>query len=215
MGITVVDVLIIAFLVESIVLHEIAHGWVALKFGDPTALKAGRLTFNPIPHIDLVWTIVIPIITYLLAHCVIGGAKPVPVNPFLLRRKPLSDICVSLAGVTVNFLIAVVMILAINDVVLVHPHPLKSVAFIVFANVALLNILLMFFNLIPIPPLDGSHVFKYLLPPGVRDSYEMLGRSGIGFIIIVILINIPVFRNVFVTLITSSASFIMKYLIFV
>ena len=114
----IANIFIIALLMESIVLHEVAHGYVALLFGDQTAKRQGRITFNPIPHIDLMWTIVIPIIAYFLSSgtFIIGGAKPVPVNPFNYRRLVLGDICVSLAGVAANFLIAVIMILLINIV---------------------------------------------------------------------------------------------------
>jgi Zn-dependent protease len=114
----IVKIFIIAFLVESIVLHEIAHGHVALLFGDHTAQRQGRITFNPIPHIDPLWTIVIPVVAYFLSNgtFIIGGAKPVPVNPSNYRRPVLGDICVSVAGVAVNFLIAVTMILLLNMV---------------------------------------------------------------------------------------------------
>ncbi len=115
----IIKIFIIAFLVESIVLHEMAHGFVALLFGDQTAKRQGRITFNPIAHIDPLWTIAIPIIAYFLSNgtFIIGGAKPVPVDPRNYRRPVLGDICVSVAGVAVNFLIAVIMILLLN---LVH-----------------------------------------------------------------------------------------------
>ena len=114
----IVKIFFIAFLVESIVLHEIAHGYVALQFGDHTAQRQGRITFNPIPHIDPLWTIVIPIAAYFLSNgtFIIGGAKPVPVNPSNYRRPVFGDICVSVADVAVNFLIAVTMILLLNMV---------------------------------------------------------------------------------------------------
>jgi Zn-dependent protease len=162
----IVKIFIIAFLVESIVLHEIAHGYVALLFGDHTAQRQGRITFNPIPHIDPLWTIVIPIAAYFLSNgtFIIGGAKPVPVNPSNYRRPVLGDICVSVAGVAVNFLIAVTMILLLNMVHMVSSDLTGSMAVYVLLHVALLNIVLAMFNLIPIPPLDGSHLFKYFLP---------------------------------------------------
>ena len=157
---------IIALLVESIVLHEIAHGYVALLFGDRTAQRQGRITFNPIAHIDPLWTIAIPIIAYFLSGgtFIIGGAKPVPVDPRNYRRPVLGDVCVSIAGVAVNFLIAVIMILMLNMVHMVSADFTGSAAVYVLVHAALLNIVLAMFNLIPIPPLDGSHLFKYLLP---------------------------------------------------
>ena len=109
----IVKIYIIALLVESIVLHEIAHGYVALLFGDRTAQRQGRITLNPIAHIDPLWTIAIPIVAYFISNgtFIIGGAKPVPVNPHNYRKPVIGDICVSIAGVAVNFMIAVIMIL--------------------------------------------------------------------------------------------------------
>ncbi|MGB5423657.1 MAG: site-2 protease family protein, partial [Desulfobacterales bacterium] len=194
-------VAIIAFLVESIVLHEMAHGFVALLFGDHTAERQGRITLNPIPHIDPLWTIAIPVVAFFISSgtFVIGGAKPVPVNPSNYRRPVLGDICVSAAGIAVNFLIAVIMILLLNIVHTVSGNLTGSVIATVFLRVALLNIVLAMFNLIPIPPLDGSHLFKYLLPLGLRGPYEKLGRSGAGCIILILVINIPGLWNIFRT----------------
>jgi len=207
---------IIALLVESIVLHEIAHGYVALLFGDRTAERQGRITFNPIPHIDPLWTIAIPLIAYFLSSgtFIIGGAKPVPVDPRNYRRPVMGDICVSVAGVAVNFLIAVIMILTLNLVHLVSGSLTGSVTVYVLLHAALLNIVLAMFNLIPIPPLDGSHLFKYLLPRELRGSYEMLGRSGAGFIILILVINIPGLWNIFSTALLGVRDFMLNNLIF-
>jgi len=216
MGEIVAKIFIIAFLVESIVLHEISHGYVALLFGDHTAQRQGRITFNPIPHIDPIWTIVIPIVAYFLSGgtFIIGGAKPVPVDPRNYRRPVLGDICVSVAGVAVNFLIAAAMILMLNIVHLVSGNLTGSVAVYVLLHAALLNIVLAMFNLIPIPPLDGSHLFKYLLPPGLRASYEMIGRTGAGFIILIIVINLPGLWNIFSTALWAVRDFMLNNFIF-
>jgi len=212
----IAKIFIIAFLVESIVLHEMAHGYVALLFGDQTAKRQGRVTFNPIPHIDLMWTITIPIVAYFLSGgtFIIGGAKPVPVNPFNYRRPVLGDICVSVAGVAVNFLIAVTMILLLNIVHFVSGNPAGTLAVYVLLHVALLNIVLAIFNLIPIPPLDGSQLFKYLLPQGLRLGYEKLGRTGAGFIILILVINIPGIWNIFSTVLFGLRDFLLSNLIF-
>jgi Zn-dependent protease len=208
----IANIFIIALLVESIVLHEMAHGYAALLFGDQTAKRQGRLTLNPIPHIDPMWTVIIPIAAYILSRgtFIIGGAKPVPVNPFNYRRPVLGDICVSVAGVAVNFLIAVMMILLINFVQIIFGGPQETLAVHVLLNVALLNIVLAMFNLIPIPPLDGSHLFKYLLPQELRRSYDNLGRTGVGFIILIILINIPGLWNIFNTVLFWFRDFLLK-----
>lgn len=209
-------IVIIAFLVESIVLHEMAHGFVALLFGDHTAERQGRITLNPIPHIDPVWTIAIPVVAFFISSgtFVIGGAKPVPVNPSNYRRPVLGDICVSAAGIAVNFLIAVIMILLLNIVHIVSGNLTGSVIAAVFLRVALLNIVLAMFNLIPIPPLDGSHLFKYLLPVGLRGPFEKLGRSGAGFIILILVINIPGLWNIFRTTFYWVGDFLLRNLIF-
>jgi Zn-dependent protease len=212
----IVKFFIIALLVESIVLHEIAHGYVALLFGDRTAQRQGRITFNPIAHIDPLWTIAIPIIAYFLSGgtFIIGGAKPVPVDPRNYRRPVLGDICVSVAGVAVNFLIAVIMILMLNIVRIVSTDFTGSAAVYVLVNAALLNIVLAMFNLIPIPPLDGSHLFKYLLPRELRSTYEMLGRTGAGFIILILIINIPALWNIFNAVFSAVRDFLLNNLIF-
>jgi Zn-dependent protease len=209
-------IVIIAFLVESIVLHEMAHGFVALLFGDHTAARQGRITLNPIPHIDPVWTIAIPVVAFFISSgtFVIGGAKPVPVNPSNYRRPVLGDICVSAAGITVNFLIAVTMILLLNIVHTVSGNLTGSAIAAVFLRVALLNIVLAMFNLIPVPPLDGSHLFKYLLPLGLRGPYEKLGRSGAGFIILILAINVPGVWNIFRTMFYWVGDFLLSNLIF-
>jgi Zn-dependent protease len=212
----IVKIFIIAFLIESIVLHEMAHGYVAWLFGDQTAKRQGRITFNPIPHIDPMWTIAIPTIAYFLSGgtFIIGGAKPVPVNPLNYRRPVLGDICVSVAGVAVNFLIAVIMILLLNIVHFFSGDPASTLVAYVLLNVALLNIVLAMFNLIPIPPLDGSHLFKYLLPQELRPGYDKLGRTGAGFIVLILVINIPGLWSIFSTVISGLRNFLLDNLIF-
>jgi len=212
----IVKIFIIVFLVESIVLHEVAHGYVALLFGDRTAERQGRITFNPVAHIDPLWTIAIPTVAYFISNgtFIIGGAKPVPVDPRNYRRLVLGDIFVSVAGVAVNFLIAMIMILLLNMVHQFSGNLSGSVAAYVLLHVALLNIVLAMFNLIPIPPLDGSHLFKYLLPLKLRGSYEKLGRTGAGFIILILVINIPGLWNIFSTVFIAVRDFLLSNLIF-
>jgi Zn-dependent protease len=126
----------------------------------------------------------------------------------------MGDICVSVAGVAVNFLIAVLMILLLNMIHMVSGNLSGSAAVYVLLQVALLNIVLAMFNLIPIPPLDGSHLFKYLLPLELRRSYEMLGRTGAGFIILIIAINIPGLWNIFSKAFLAVGDFLLSNLLF-
>ena len=174
-------VFILFILITSVILHEIAHGYVARLCGDPTAEKAGRLTLNPIPHIDPIMTIIVPALFILSNSGIIfGGAKPVPINPFLLRRMPRDYVLVALAGVAVNFTIAIGLAL-LTQIPILSPATRGLLAF-----GALLNIFLGVFNLVPIPPLDGSRVLEAFLPTRAREAYSRL--QPYGFIIIVALL---------------------------
>jgi Zn-dependent protease len=172
-------------LIFSIVVHEVAHGWVALKEGDTTALMLGRITLNPVPHVDPVGSLVVPVLLGLTGSPVLlGWAKPVPVNPRNFRNYRRGDIRVSLAGVTANLLLSFVFALLLVGVLWLHlaaPGGAEWWAVMrrMFEYGVLINILLMLFNLIPIPPLDGSHVFYYLLPPELGARYRALGMYGL------------------------------------
>jgi Zn-dependent protease len=189
------ETLLIVFpvLVFSIVLHEVAHGWVAYKQGDATAMMLGRITLNPIPHIDPVGSILVPAMLALTGTgLMLGWAKPVPVNPRNFRNYKRGDILVSLAGVAVNFILAFVFALvwALTEWGFrLAPNLIEvwaAVAAMAQAGVYV-NFGLMLFNLIPIPPLDGSHVFAYLLPPRLAVPYRQIGFGGI--IILLLFLN--------------------------
>ena len=177
-------------LLFSVIAHEIAHGWAALRQGDRTALDAGRLTWNPRSHIDPFFTILLPLMTIagsLAAGArpmVFGGAKPVPVDPRNYRHPRRGDIIVSLAGVATNALIvfACVALYALAGALGRAVPALLGTLGIVQAMCEIgvsLNTLLIAFNLLPIPPLDGSHVFKYLLPRPLAVQYVRFGRFGL------------------------------------
>lgn len=179
-------------LLVSVVLHEVAHGWVALKQGDDTALRAGRLTLNPAPHIDLFGSIIIPIALVLMpGNLLFGWAKPVPVDPRNFRHYRRGDILVSLAGVATNLLLVVVCV-GIMTVAMwtaqgaPGTERVAMVAYRMGALGVILNLILAFFNLVPIPPLDGSHVVYHLLPRVVRDRYREMGRYGLGILMLII-----------------------------
>ncbi|HEU4721588.1 MAG TPA: site-2 protease family protein [Gemmatimonadaceae bacterium] len=177
-------------LLFSVIAHEIAHGWAALRQGDRTALDAGRLTWNPKPHIDPFFTILLPLMTIAGSMAagarpmVFGGARPVPVDPRNYRHPRLGDIIVSLAGVATNALIIVacVLLFALAGALGSAAPALLGTLGIVQAMCVIgveLNTVLIAFNLLPIPPLDGSHVFKYLLPGPLARQYEHFGRFGL------------------------------------
>ncbi|HEY9227634.1 MAG TPA: site-2 protease family protein [Gemmatimonadaceae bacterium] len=185
--------LFVPVLLFSVIAHEYAHGYAALKQGDTTALMLGRLTWNPIKHIDPFMTVILPAMLFYLSKgtVMLGGAKPVPVNPRNYRNFKRGDIIVSLAGVFVNFLLALAAVLLFVIVGLIGraapaaDTSLGIVQAMMFIAVRL-NLLLLAFNLIPIPPLDGSHVLKYLLPPSWALRYQQFGRYGIIVLILLL-----------------------------
>jgi Zn-dependent protease len=180
-------------LLFSVIAHEYAHGYAAMRQGDPTAHLLGRLTWNPIKHIDPFMTILLPLMLGYSSHwrVVLGGAKPVPVNPRNYRDPVRGDIIVSLAGVAANLAIAIgcTIGIALVGVVARMLPVLEGVAGVVQAMLIIgisLNLLLFAFNLIPIPPLDGSHVVKHLLPPRWAVYYQRVGTYGIVLLVAVL-----------------------------
>ena len=184
--------ILLPVLIFSIVVHEVAHGWVAKQQGDPTAAMLGRLTFNPIPHIDPVGSILVPVLLALAPGGIIfGWAKPVPVNPRNFRNFKRGDILVSLAGVTANLILAILftVLMAFSEW-LIRLAPDLATTWLILRGMAeygiIINFVLMLFNLIPIPPLDGSHVFAYLLPPKLAYRYRQIGMGGIIIVMLML-----------------------------
>jgi Zn-dependent protease len=189
-------ILIAPVLLFSMVAHEYAHGYAALKNGDATAYQLGRLTWNPAKHIDPFMTIVLPLLLFLANAPIFGGAKPVPVNPRNYRNFKKGDIIVSLAGVTTNLVIAVLCVPVIMLVYFVGSltpalQGPASIFQLMLVFGIQLNVILASFNLIPLPPLDGSHVMKYLLPPAWSLSYQRLGRYGLILLFLLISFGRP------------------------
>ncbi len=188
------DLLLFApVLLFSVIAHEYAHGYAALKQGDTTALDLGRLTWNPIKHIDPFMTIILPAALYWMSNgaVMLGGAKPVPVDPRNYRNYKRGDIIVSLAGVFVNLLIALASVLLFMLVGLIGRVTPGAAATLGIVQAMLyisleLNLLLLAFNLIPIPPLDGSHVMKYLMPVSWAVRYQQFGRYGLVLLILLL-----------------------------
>ena len=180
-------------LLFSVIAHEYAHGYAALKQGDTTALMLGRLTWNPIKHIDPFLTIIMPLVMGISSHWrfMLGGAKPVPVNPAKYRNRKRGDIIVSLAGVATNFVIAIgctIVIALFGLIARLVPATGQTVGILQIMMIygVLINLGLIAFNLIPIPPLDGSHVVKYLLPPAWALRYQEMARYG--FLVLIALL---------------------------
>ncbi len=186
--------LIIAFLVLSLGVHEAAHAGVAYLRGDTTARDLGRLTLNPLAHIDPFFTILLPTVLYMTVGFIFGGAKPVPVNPNRLRH-PLRDMMlVALAGPVSNLLLAFLFSVVFKILVYVVDMPPSALAPRVMQQAVFFNLVLAIFNMIPIPPLDGSRVMAYLLPAGLRETY--VGLERMGMLIVFVLLFTGVFRVV-------------------
>jgi Zn-dependent protease len=188
-------IIAIAVLIPSVILHEISHGWVALLFGDDTAKRAGRLTLNPIAHVDPFGTIILPAILILTTGSGFGYAKPVPVNPRNLHNPRQQAVLVSLAGPAVNIVLAVGAAFALRSAGLIRGSTFREVVF----YLGYINVILAAFNLIPIPPLDGSAVIERFLPRAWWPRYMQLRQYSMGLLLILVLllprlILVPVFN---------------------
>ena len=191
----IVIVLIIA--VFSVILHELAHGLVAYWLGDRTAKDAGRLTLNPIKHIDPYMSILVPVVLFILKAPVFGGAKPVPINSRNLKGKEWGMALVAIAGPLTNFLIALISFLIgyFSGVLRTNPD---SIGFFIFMELVYLNLGFMLFNLIPIPPLDGSRVLYAIAPDSVREIMRKMEVYGIIIVYALILIFGNLFSNLMI-----------------
>ncbi len=177
-------------LLFSIVLHEYCHGYVAYLCGDNTAKQQGRLTMNPIPHIDLMGSIILPaILIFSNSPFLIGYPKPVPVNPNNFRDYKKHHIYVSLAGVSANLLLAVVFTLLLGFYAKLFNPEQNSVILLMFKYGIQINVILAVFNLLPIPPLDGSWVLYHLLPRDLAAMYQKIFPYGFFIIIFLLMTN--------------------------
>lgn len=172
----------------SVVVHEVAHGYIALKCGDDTAKVMGRITLNPIVHVELFGTIILPVMLYFLGGFVIGWAKPVPINPYRFKDMKTGILKVGISGPATNFILAVIFSLIVWILAYLGFAKTDSgltIIAVIAAGVTL-NLILCFFNLIPIPPLDGSRVVSVFMPDEMAAKYEKLSPYGI-FIIFLLL----------------------------
>jgi Zn-dependent protease len=201
--ITTFEILLVCTIVPSVILHEVSHGAVALLFGDDTAKRAGRLTLNPLRHIDPFGTIILPILLVLSGVGAIAYAKPVPVNVSRLRNSRNTSVLVSLVGPAVNIVLAVVLgfafktfvsgeiarINAVNEVGPILPQLLFVAGYV--------NVLLAVFNLIPLPPLDGSAVLERLLPASLLPGYYRIRPFTMFIPLILVVLDPSVLQRFF------------------
>ncbi len=181
---------IIAFLF-AISVHESAHAWMANLRGDPTARMLGRITLNPIKHIDPIGTVLLPLVAAVTGFRLLGWAKPTPVNPRNFQNPVLDDVLTSVVGPISNFVVATGATVLLVGIKLTSSAGRAAVYDPLHAQSALgplcvllfefleINVLLAVFNLIPIPPLDGSHVLRHFLPESIRQVYDMAGIFGL------------------------------------
>jgi len=181
-------IILYPILLFSIIIHEVAHGWMAERFGDDTARVMGRLTFNPIPHIDIVGTVILPILGLLYpGGFLFGWAKPVPVNPYRLNDPKRDMMWVGLAGPASNIILALfaaAFMWALRNYNFL-PQTIGSAVYTLASVLLQLNVVLFIFNLFPVPPLDGSRIVAAILPPPLAYRYAQLEQYG--FIIVLVL----------------------------
>lgn len=184
-------------------MHEFAHGWTAYKLGDRTAKDSGRLTLNPLAHIDPIGTILMPILLFMATNgrFVFGAAKPVPVNFWRLRNPKTGIIWVGASGPIANFIFAAILSILLRII------PPNAPTNFIFLTLISINVILGVFNLIPIPPLDGSRIVMGLLPKGMAEKYSLL--EPFGFIIVIALIYLGLFNAI----VEPAAFFILNKLL--
>jgi len=206
--------IVLPILLFSVIIHECAHGIAAYRCGDDTAKLMGRITLNPIPHIDPFWSIIIPLIMIISYKAgifipLIAGAKPIPVNPLNFKRPRRDDIIVSAAGISSNILLAITAGLLLIAFV---NFPMISIKVragfgIFFLYVVLINFWLATFNLIPLPPLDGSHILANVLPYTASKAFRQINPL-IGMIILILLISSGLLGYIFLPILKVTLSFI-------
>ncbi len=189
----------IIILLFSVIVHEVMHGVVALYFGDHTARDAGRLTLNPIPHIDPFGTILLPAILLLSGSPILFGyAKPVPINPLNFRDIKMGEIWVSAAGILSNLGLAILASILYH---ILGGNSTQTLINSLLIFTVYINLILAIFNLIPVPPLDGSKVVMALLPYNAARAYQSLERFG--FLILIMLMLIPFGNSTIISTVLS------------
>ncbi len=180
----------------SVVIHEVAHAYSAYKFGDLTAKYQGRLTFNPIKHIDPIGSIIVPLVLSLLpGGLILGWAKPIPINPYNFSKRKLGEFITTIAGPVSNMLIAGIFIVLVRSA---GDIGLQSSFIELSLVIILINTVLACFNLMPIPPLDGYRIVSLLLPQHLADRFESISQR-FGFLIVILFVLFlwdPIFMTI-------------------
>ena len=190
-------VIVLLIILTSVILHELSHGIVAYWLGDRTAKDAGRLTLNPLKHIDPYMSILVPVVLYILRAPVFGGAKPVPINSRNLKWHEWGLVLVAIAGPLTNFLLALIGFLIGHFTGFLYGSG-GEVPALIFTELVYVNLGFMLFNLIPIPPLDGSRVLYAISPDGFRNILKEVERYGLIIVYALILLFGEVFSHLMV-----------------
>ena len=203
-------IIVLVVIVGSVILHELSHGIVAYWLGDDTAKVAGRLSFNPIKHIDPFMSILVPVVLYLLKAPVFGGAKPVPINTHNLKWGEWGMALVAVAGPLTNFLLAFLSFIIGHFTGWLYGVGGETVSFI-FTELVWINLGFMIFNLIPIPPLDGSRILYAISPDGFRSILAQMEQYG--FVIVYMLIFL--FGDMFSQIMINGMQGVVNFFYFV
>jgi len=209
--------IILAILIFSVAVHELAHAWVARREGDDTAEKLGRITLNPLSHLDLMGSFIVPVsLYYMSGGMIFGWAKPVPIDPRNFRHPRWSDIRVSMAGIVSNIGLAVIftgMAGAMAAAQGVAPGLDGALGMgIQFARFGVyINLILAVFNLLPVPPLDGSHVVAQLLPRSLGRAFERAGNVG-GLVLIALIFFVPGFFDIILVPVEALMSLSTRFI---
>lgn len=199
-----INAAIIGIVFYSIIIHEVSHAWAAYALGDDSAKRAGRLSFNPLKHVDPFGTVILPLILYFTAGFIYGYAKPVPFNPYNFRNFKRDSGFTALAGPLSNILIAIVMAIIFHFV----PPIVQSILY----YVVFLNLLLAFFNLIPVPPLDGSKVLGMVLTDEAYFKWTAQERKGMIWLFAIIIISNLLGLNLIGKIVLPPVQFVMHIL---
>ncbi|MDY0151307.1 MAG: site-2 protease family protein [Candidatus Cloacimonas sp.] len=197
---------IIGLVFYSIIVHEFSHAFAAYLLGDDSAKRAGRLTLNPLKHIDWFGTVLLPLFLYFTAHFIYGYAKPVPFNPYNFKNMKRDSGLTALAGPVSNILIAIVF------AILYHLGALSPLIQYVCSYVVFLNLLLAFFNLIPVPPLDGSKVLGMVLTDDAYYKWTAQERKGMMYLFVFIIISNLLGLNLIGKIVMPPVMMVMKLL---